>query len=64
MPGAKDTAGIPTNQMSSTASGSPQSGGLDQWNPFQEIRNMQSQMDRLFNQMNEQFQGRPVSRFQ
>lgn len=57
MSGAGSTAGTPTNQMSSTVGGSLQSGGLDQWNPFQEIRNMQSRMDRLFNQMNEQFQG-------
>ena len=49
-----------TNQLSSS-SNARQSPSLDAWNPFQEMRSMQAQMDRLFNQMNEQmnrqFQG-------
>lgn len=42
----------PTNQTAAASTSSP-----DQWNPFQQIRDMQAQMDRMFNQMNEQFQG-------
>jgi HSP20 family molecular chaperone IbpA len=45
-----------TNQMWSPPN-ALQSQNIDAWNPFQEIRNMQARMDRLFNQMNEQFQG-------
>ena len=46
----------PTNPMSLPSPTSPQSANLDEWNPFQDIREMQAQMDRMFNQMNEQFQ--------
>ena len=45
----------------SSSSNALQSPSMDAWNPFQEMRSMQAQMDRLFNQMNEQmnrqFQG-------
>lgn len=47
----------PTNPMSLSPPASPQSANLDEWNPFQDIRDMQAQMNRMFNQMNEQFQG-------
>ena len=30
------------------------------WNPFQEVRKMQAQMDQMFNQMNQQFMGMPA----
>jgi HSP20 family molecular chaperone IbpA len=54
--GARGTKSTTTNQMSSS-SNSPQPASVNQWNPFQEIRNMQAQMDRMFNRMNDQFQG-------
>ena len=47
-----------TNQMSSAASSS-KPGGLNAWDPFQEIRNMQAQMDQSFDQMFDQFRMDP-----
>ena len=46
-----------TNDVSSPSLNNPQSASVDEWNPFQQIRDMQAQMDRMFGQMNEQFQG-------
>lgn len=45
--------------VSSSTQNTPQPGSVDEWNPFQQIRNMQAQMDRMFNQMNERFQSEP-----
>ncbi len=58
LPGTKKPAPA-TNQMSSAATSSPQSGVAPEWNPFQEIRDMQAQMDRSFDQMFEQFRTTP-----
>jgi HSP20 family molecular chaperone IbpA len=46
-----------TNDVSSSSLNNPRSASVDEWNPFQQIRDMQAQMDRMFSQMNEQFQG-------
>ena len=57
------TAGNPTaldtNQTASALFGGPNSIGPDQWDPFQEIQKMQSQMDQEFNQMFQQFRTQP-----
>jgi HSP20 family molecular chaperone IbpA len=55
---AVTTAKIATNQMSSVAS-APNPAGWDEWNPFQEMRDMQAQMDRMFNRMFERFRQEP-----
>lgn len=46
-----------TNDVSSSSLNNPQSTSMEEWNPFQQIRDMQAQMDRMFSRMNEQFQG-------
>ena len=51
--GAKGMANTTTGQMPSSSSNSPQSVRGNERNPFQETRNMQAQMDRMFNEMNE-----------
>lgn len=51
------TGAATTNQLSSSVSNLPPLGRADAWNPFQEIRDMQARMDRMFNEMNQQFQG-------
>jgi HSP20 family molecular chaperone IbpA len=48
-----------TNQIFSVSANSPNSGNQNTWDPFQEIRNMQEQMDQSFNQMFEQFRSEP-----
>jgi HSP20 family molecular chaperone IbpA len=55
--GDRGAAKSATGPMQSPASNHSQSATVDEWNPFQEIRDMQAQMDRMFNQMNQQFQG-------
>ena len=57
--GAKKMANTTTNQMLSASSSSLKPGGQAEWNPFQEIRGMQAQMDQMFNQMSEQFRMEP-----
>ncbi len=52
-------ADVTTNQMPSASPSGPKSGGLDEWNPFQEIRAMQQQMDQSFDQMFDQFRTDP-----
>lgn len=59
VPGEADTSVATAGTASSSAQGSPQPGGMDQWNPFHQMRQMQSQMDRMFNQMARQFQSEP-----
>jgi HSP20 family molecular chaperone IbpA len=52
----------PTNQISSSLStglGSLKAGGLQTWNPFQDIRDMQAQIDQSFDKMAEQFRANP-----
>jgi HSP20 family molecular chaperone IbpA len=58
---AVTTAKIATNQMSSVAS-APNPAGWDEWNPFQGMRDMQSQMDQMFNRMFERFRQEPSLR--
>lgn len=41
------------------AGGGSSSGVLNQWNPFQQMRQMQAQMDKMFTQMTRQFQSEP-----
>lgn len=48
-----------TNQISSVSASSPTSGSQNTWDPFQEIRNMQEQMDQSFDQMFDQFRSEP-----
>lgn len=55
--GSSSVLDATTNQMTATSSGSASTLAADPWNPFQQIRNMQSQMDQMFNQMNQQFAG-------
>ena len=57
--GASKTPVKPANQTSAAASSSATAGGMAQWNPFQEIRTMQQQMDQSFNRMFEQFRMDP-----
>jgi HSP20 family molecular chaperone IbpA len=45
-----------TNDVSSSSPNNLQSASKEEWNPFQQIRDMQAQTDRMFNRMNEQFQ--------
>jgi HSP20 family protein len=49
----------PTNQISSTASSNLKAGGLETWNPFQEMRDMQAQIDQSFDQMFVRFHADP-----
>ena len=50
----------PTKQkLSSASSTSPQTAGQAEWNPFQEIRDMQAQMNQSFDQMFQQFRMNP-----
>lgn len=56
--GSKSASGASSSTQAQSGSNS-QPGSLDQWNPFQQIRNMQARMDRMFNQMNRQFQSEP-----
>ena len=57
------TAQIQTNQMSSAASPGLNPAGQAEWNPFQEIRDMQAQMNQMFNQMSAQFRMEPRLNF-
>lgn len=57
--GSSSSTSPATNTKLSTVANAT-SVGPNQWNPFQEIRNMQSQMDRMFSQMNQQFQSTPA----
>lgn len=41
------------------SSANSQTGSLNEWNPFAQMRQMQSQMDRMFNQMSRQFANQP-----
>lgn len=61
MPNLVDTSHAKNSHTSALAPGGSQtpSGGLNQWNPFSEIRRMQAQMDQMFSQMTEQFQSAP-----
>ena len=52
--GAVRTGGSPTNPPAGTALASPNLTGPAEWNPFQEIRNMQAQMDQMFSQISGQ----------
>ena len=45
----------PTNGMSSATNSALSAAGPVEWNPFQEIRDLQTQMDQLFSQMNARF---------
>jgi len=55
----------PTNQMSSIAPSDLKAGGLETWNPFQEMRGMQAQIDQSFDKMVQQFRTKPeLSGFQ
>ncbi|HTS20115.1 MAG TPA: Hsp20/alpha crystallin family protein [Verrucomicrobiae bacterium] len=56
---ASRTADADTHQMSSALFGGPNLTSPDQWNPFQEIQNMQAQMDQTFNEMVEQLRMNP-----
>ena len=56
-------AKIQTNQMSSAASPGLNPAGQAEWNPFQEIRDMQAQMDRMFSQMSAQLRVEPRLNF-
>jgi HSP20 family molecular chaperone IbpA len=49
----------PTNPISSTATGNLKAGGLETWNPFQEMRDMQAQIDQSFDKMVERFRADP-----
>jgi HSP20 family molecular chaperone IbpA len=62
-PATGATAKIPTNQMSSVASPGLNPAGQMEWNPFEEIRDMQLQMDQMFNQMSAQFRMEPRLNF-
>ena len=57
--GAARTANTPTNQVSSSSTSSLKPDGQSGWNPFDEINNMQAQMDQMFNRMSEQFRMEP-----
>jgi HSP20 family molecular chaperone IbpA len=57
--GAMKVANTPTNQMSLASSSNPTPGVQNEWNPFQEIRDMQAQMDQSFDQMFQQFSTNP-----
>ena len=46
-----------TNGVSLSSANKPHTASMEEWNPFQQIRDMQAQMDRMFSQMNEQFEG-------
>jgi len=56
-------AKIQTNQMSSAATPGLNPAGQAEWNPFQEIRDMQAQMDQMFSQMSAQFRMEPRLNF-
>jgi HSP20 family molecular chaperone IbpA len=57
---AGGSAGAKTDATASGQShASPSVSRLDQWNPFQQMRQMQAQMDQMFNQMTRQFQSEP-----
>jgi HSP20 family molecular chaperone IbpA len=49
----------PTNPISSTAPSDPKGGGLPGWNPFQEMRDMQAQIDQSFDKMVDRFRTEP-----
>jgi HSP20 family molecular chaperone IbpA len=49
----------PTNAISSTAPSDLKGGGLQAWNPFQEMRNMQAQIDQSFDKMVDRFRTEP-----
>ena len=52
-------AKIQTNQMSSAATPGLNPAGQAEWNPFQEIRDMQAQINQSFDKMYEQFRAEP-----
>jgi len=57
-PGAPEMANSGTNPLSAAAP--PNTGATGQtWDPFQEIRDMQLQTDRMFSRMSEQFRMEP-----
>lgn len=49
----------PTNPISSAAPSGPISSGLPTWNPFQEMRDMQAQIDQSFDKMVDRFRTEP-----
>lgn len=57
--GVRKMADMTTNQMLSASSSSLKPGGQGGWNPFDEINDMQTRMDQMFNQMSEQFRMEP-----
>ena len=57
--GARKRANMTTNQTLSASSSSLKPHGQGGWNPIDEINDMQAQMDRMFNQMSEQFRTEP-----
>ena len=52
-------AKTPAEQISSTATNGPTVGGINEWNPFQAMRDMQAQMDRSFDRMFDEFRTVP-----
>ncbi|HUA69217.1 MAG TPA: Hsp20/alpha crystallin family protein [Candidatus Saccharimonadales bacterium] len=53
--GPGKSASPPSNQIALSAPSLQIPTNMDQWNPFQEIQNMQAQMDQSFNEMFQQF---------
>lgn len=56
---SRSSKNAPDNVASASNGNSQLSGSVNTWNPFQQMRQMQSQMDRMFNQMTRQFQSEP-----
>ncbi len=54
-----ETAKTPASQMASASAPGLNATGPAEWNPFQEIRNLQMQMDQMLNQMSDRFRMEP-----
>jgi len=54
-----ETAKTPASQMASASAPGPNPASPAEWNPFPEIRNLQLQMDQVFNQLSDQFRLEP-----
>ena|SRR5271157_3018046 len=59
MPNFTRKAQPATAQTSSTPDSNLKTGGMETWNPFQEMRDMQAQIDQSFDQMFEWFRTNP-----
>ena len=59
MPNLVRKAHPATDPISSTAPGNLKSGGIAQWNPFQEMRDMQAQVDQSFDRIFDRLRSSP-----